>query len=78
MAMLSVPIELLSEAGIDLDGILEMFADGHNIIIRNADDPGGFVCNGDCESCPMSEIDCTSDCESCPCKADCDDSEAER
>lgn len=78
MALLSVPLEALNEAGILTDGILEMYADGNRLIIRNADDPGNFVCDGDCESCPMSEIDCTGDCGSCPCQADCDDAEVDK
>lgn len=77
MALLSVPLEALNEAGILTDGILEMYADGNRLVIQNADDPGGFVCGGDCESCPISEIDCTGNCESCPCQADCDDAEAD-
>lgn len=75
-ALLAVPVELLSEAGIEPDGILEMYADGHGIVIRNADDPGEFVCDDNCESCPMSELDCTGDCEDCPCSESCDDAEA--
>lgn len=78
MALLSVPLEALAEAGIQADGILEMYADGNRLIIQNAVETDDFVCDGDCESCPMSETDCTGDCDDCPCNADCDDAEADR
>lgn len=77
MVLLSVPLEALNEAGIRTDGILEMYADGNRLVIQNADDPGDFVCDGDCESCPMSEIDCTGDCEDCPCSENYDDAEVD-
>lgn len=73
--LLSVPLEVLAEAGIMTDGVLEMYADGNRIIVQNADVPGDFICDGDCEGCPMSEIDCTGDCKSCPCFEDCEDAE---
>lgn len=75
VALLAVPIELLSETGIEPDGVLEMYADGNRIIVQNADIPGDFVCDSDCEGCPMSELDCTGDCKSCPCFEDCEDAE---
>ena len=43
MALLSVPLELLSEAGIITDGILEMYTDGNCLVIQNADAHGEFV-----------------------------------
>ena len=73
--LLSVPLEVLAEAGIMTEGVLEMYADGNRLVVQNADDLDDFVCDGDCEGCPMSEIDCTGDCESCPCFEDCDDAE---
>lgn len=75
MALLSVPIELLSETEIKPDGILEMYADGNRLVIQNMDDSGEFVCSGDCENCPMSEIDCDGECADCPCFEDCDEAE---
>ena len=77
MALLSVPLELLSEAGIITDGILEMYTDGNCLVIQNADAHGEFVCDGSCVNCPMSEIDCTGDCEGCPCSENCDDEEVD-
>lgn len=73
--LLSVPLEVLAEAGIMTEGVLEMYADGNRLIVQNADVPSDFVCDGDCEGCPMSEIDCTGDCKSCPCFEDCEDAE---
>ena len=75
--LFSVPVEMLEEAGINQESIVQYTAGNGKIIIDTVKDTSGFVCNGDCESCPMSEIDCTGDCESCPCKADCDDAEVD-
>lgn len=66
MVLLSVPLEVLDEAGIQRDGLLEMYAEGSELIIRNADDPTDLVCAGDCGNCPMNEYDCTGTCASCP------------
>ena len=35
-----------------------------------------IVCDGDCESCPIADMDCDGDCEDCPCCDNCDESEA--
>lgn len=78
MVLLSVPLELLIEVGILTDGVLEMYTDGNLLVIRNTNDTDDFVCDGDCETCPLCEIDCTNDCESCPCNVDCDDAEVDR
>ena len=53
-----------------------MYADGHKIVIENIDDPKNIVCDGDCENCPIADMDCDGDCEDCLCSDNCDESEA--
>ena len=74
--MIPVPAKLLLEAGIYEDDPMQMYADGRKIIIQNIDDIKNFVCDNDCENCPIAETDCDGDCEGCPCNNNCDESEA--
>jgi hypothetical protein len=74
--MLPVPAELFLEAGMFEGDPLQMYADGHKIVIENIDDPKDIVCDGDCENCPIADMDCDGDCEDCPCSDNCDESEA--
>ena len=76
LVLIPVPAELLSEAGIYEDDPMQMYADGRKIIIQNIDDTKDFVCDSDCENCPIADTDCDGDCESCPCNNNCDESEA--
>ena len=50
--MLPVPVELFLEAGMFEGDPMQMYADGHKIVIENIDDPKDIVCDGDCEKCP--------------------------
>lgn len=72
---LPVPAELLLEAGILADDPLQMYVDGHKIVIESIDNPGDIVCDGDCGSCPIAEIDCDGICADCPCNEICDEGE---
>ena len=74
--MLPVPAELFLEAGMFDGDPMQMYADGHKIVIENIDDPKDIVCDGDCENCPIADMDCDGDCEDCPCSDNCDESEA--
>ena len=74
--MIPVPAKLLLEAGIYEDDPMQMYADGHKIVIQNIDDIKNFVCDNDCENCPIADTDCDGDCEGCPCNNNCDESEA--
>ena len=76
IVMIPVPAELLLEAGIYEGDPMQMYADGHKIIIQNIDDAKDFVCDNDCENCPIAGTDCDGDCEGCPCNNNCDESEA--
>lgn len=73
--LLSVPVEMLEEAGIGEESIIQMRAGKGRIIIDAVKDTVDFICDGDCENCPMSETDCDGECESCPCCDNCDESE---
>lgn len=73
--LFSVPVEMLEEAGIGEESIIQMSAGKGRIIIDTVKDTSDFVCDGDCESCPISEIDCDNDCLNCPCWDECDDAE---
>lgn len=74
-ALISVPTELLDEAGICEGGMLQMSAADGKLIIEAVEDLSGFVCDSDCDSCPVAEIDCDGDCENCPCADICEESE---
>ena len=76
--LLSVPAEMLLEAGILEGNPMQMYVEGRRLIIENLDDTDDFVCDGNCMDCPFSEIDCDRECESCPCRNECDDSEADK
>ena len=71
--MLPVPAELFLEAGMFEGDPLQMYTDGHKIVIENIDDPEDIVCDGDCEICPIAGMDCDGDCEDCPCSDNCAD-----
>lgn len=72
--LFSVPVEMLEEAGIDEESVVQMSA-GNGKIIINTVNQEDFTCDGDCKHCPMSEIDCEGNCENCLCYDDCDERE---
>lgn len=74
--LFSIPTDMLAEAGIGEESVVQMSAGNGKIIINTVKDTDGFVCDNDCEHCPMSEIDCDGNCESCPCYDSCDEREA--
>ena len=42
------------------------------IIIDTPDSTEDYVCDRDCESCPLNAVPCEFNCENCPCEANCD------
>jgi len=76
MVLLSVPADMLLEAGIFEGDPMQMYVEGSRLIIENLDDTDDFVCDRSCNDCPWGETDCDGECESCPCRNDCDNSEA--
>ena len=74
--MVPIPLEVLEESGIDI-GDLVQFTSGDGIVVMEAvTDLSDFVCDGDCENCPVDQIECNNDCEHCPCSG-CEESEVE-
>ncbi len=75
--LLSIPLDMLEEAGISEESVIQMSAAGGKILIEavSRDDAENFMCDGDCESCPLNTTDCDGDCESCPCSEYCEESE---
>lgn len=60
---------------VDENTAYEVYTDGDKIVIKVLKDTGNFVCDGDCENCPIAETDCNGDCKNCPCFKECDDAE---
>lgn len=75
LTLISVPTELLNEADIHAGSMVQMSVADGRLIIEAVDDTADFVCDGDCEGCPVSETDCDGDCGTCPCCEYCDESE---
>lgn len=73
--LLSVPAKMLAETGIFEGGGMKMSVEENRFIIEKADAPEDFVCDGDCEHCPLNETDCDGNCEDCPCSEECEDAE---
>ena len=73
--LLSVPLEAMEDAGIRPGSLLEIAAEKNKVTIRAVEDLSDFVCDGDCENCPVNELDCDGACEQCPCKDKCEDAE---
>ncbi len=65
---LPVPMEAMAETGINPEkDILQITAEKGKITVTKAEDVFGFVCDGDCENCPVNQTECVGDCENCPC-----------
>ena len=69
---LAIPMEIVTKSGICDGQVLEFTAEQGKISIRTVEDTSDFVCDGDCENCPINETDCDGDCENCPCYEDCE------
>lgn len=70
--LVSVPLEMFLEAGINTESVIQMSAHSGKIIIETPDTTADYVCDRDCESCPLNAMPCEFDCENCPCEANCD------
>ena len=49
-----VMLEMLREAGIRGESVLEMYVEENAIILRGGNDFADFVCDKDCTGCPLS------------------------
>ena len=54
-----VPRELLAEAGIDENSVLQMYVSGDRLVIESVRDADGYRCDLDCKRCPV-----TNECKS--------------
>ncbi|MCI9544091.1 MAG: hypothetical protein HFE93_07860 [Acutalibacter muris] len=70
--LISVPLEMFLEAGINTENVIQMSVHDGKIIIDTPDTTSDYVCDRDCESCPLNAMPCEFDCENCPCEANCD------
>ena len=70
--LVSVSLEMFLEAGSNTESISQMSSRAGKIIIDTPDTTSDYVCDRDCESCPLNAVPCEFDCENCPCEANCD------
>ena len=72
----SIPIEVLAKANLQEGGVFQIYASQGRVILENVQESEGIICDGDCNTCPMSEVDCDGMCRQCPCNGVCEESEA--
>ncbi len=70
--LLALPQEVLAEAGIEPNGVVEILAEEGVLTIRAAQVDEHYVCSGVCEDCPLLWRDCDGGCERCPCAPHCE------
>lgn len=75
--MIPVPMEVLEESGIDIGDLVHFIAADGIVVMEAVTDLSDFVCDGDCDNCPVDQIECNYDCDHCPCSGDCDESEGQ-
>lgn len=73
--LISIPKEVLEDAGIVDGSVLQIYADGNKLVIEKLIDTGEIVCDGDCDNCPVNETECDGNCEECPCYKNCKEEE---
>ena len=73
--LISVPKDVLEDAGIVDGSVLQIYADGNRLVIERLTDTGEIVCDGDCDNCPVNETECGGNCEDCPCYKNCEEEE---
>ena len=73
--LISVPKEVLEDAGIVDGSVLQIYADGNKLVIEKLIDTGEIVCDGDCDNCPVNETECDGHCSACPCYKNCEEEE---
>ena len=73
--LISVPKEVLEDAGIVDGSVLQIYADGNRLVIERLTDTGEVVCDGDCDTCPLKETECAGNSEECPGYKNCEEEE---
>ena len=61
--LISVPKDVLEDAGIVDGSVLQIYADGNRLVIERLTDTGEVVCDGGCDNCPVNETECDGNCE---------------
>ncbi len=73
-ALIPVPLEALANADLNAGDLLQVTAEDGKVTMERIDPREvHFVCDGDCDCCPVSEMDCQ--CEDCPCYENCEEGE---
>ena len=76
--LLALPREVLTEAGIGPNDVVEILSEKSIVTIRAAQVDEHYVCCGDCIRCPLLQRDCDGCCERCPCASNCEGKEVMR
>ena len=58
--LVSVPLEMFLEAGINTESIIQVSAREGKIIIDTPDTTEDYVCDRDCENCPLNAVPASS------------------
>ena len=74
--LLPVPLEDCTAAGICEGCILQSYTENGRLIISRVSKED-FICDNDCESGPIADVDCDGDCRYCPCVNNCEDAEVD-
>ena len=75
-ALVPVPYEALVDAGIEIGDPLQFTVEEGKVTMEKIfPEDMDFVCDGNCEGCPMLLLDCIGGCEACPCKNNCERNE---
>ena len=70
--LVSVPVEMFLESGINTVILILVSSRDGKIIIDTPDTTEDYVCDRDCDNCPLNAMPCEFECENCPCEANCD------
>ena len=73
--LLGISRELMTAAGLREGMLLQMTAEAGKLVIERLEDTSNYVCDGDCDNCPINATECEGDCAVCPCKNNCEQSE---
>lgn len=76
--LLALPREVLTEAGLGPNDVVEILCEEGALTIRAAQVDEHYVCGGVCEDCPLLQRDCDGCCKRCPCAAHCEGREVMR
>ena len=58
MVLISIPVDMIVEIGIEDNSVIEIYTDEDKIIIQKAVDTSNYKCDGQCDNCPLNECGC--------------------